>query len=96
MQGSENKYIFISYSRKNKRIVNKVVSQLKEAGFSVWIDTSGIESGEQFKHKIVDAIEGCEVFLYFASKESNCSPWTAKERGITTVSFPFLYPSQLL
>lgn len=84
MQGSENKYLFISYSRKNKRIVNKVVSQLKEAGFSVWIDTSGIESGEQFKQKIVDAIEGCEVFLYFASKESNCSPWTAKEIGIAT------------
>lgn len=84
MQETENKYLFISYSRKNKRIVNKVVSQLKEAGFSVWIDTSGIESGEQFKHKIVDAIEGCEVFLYFASKESNCSPWTAKEIGIAT------------
>ena len=80
----ENKYIFISYSRKNKRIVNKVVSQIKETGFSVWIDTSGIESGEQFKQKIVDAIEGCEVFLYFASKESNCSPWTAKEIGIAS------------
>lgn len=80
----ENKYIFISYSRKNKRIVNKVVSQLKKTGFSVWIDTSGIESGEQFKQKIVDAIEGCEVFLYFASKESNSSPWTAKEIGIAT------------
>ena len=80
----ENKYIFISYSRKNKRIVNKVVSQLRDTGFSVWIDTTGIESGEQFKQKIVDAIEGCEVFLYFASKESNSSPWTAKEIGIAT------------
>ncbi len=78
------KYIFISYSRKDRRIVNKVVSLLRDKGFDVWIDTTGIESGEQFKHKIVNAIEGCEVFLYFASKNSNISPWTAKEIGIAT------------
>ena len=78
------KYIFISYSRKDRRIVNKVVSLLREKGFNLWIDTTGIESGEQFKHKIVNAIEGCEVFLYFASKNSNVSPWTAKEIGVAT------------
>ena len=50
-------HIFISYSRKDKVIVNKVVTVIKQAGFTVWIDTSRIESGEQFKHKIVNAIE---------------------------------------
>ena len=51
---TDNRYIFISYSRENKRIVGKVVSQLRRVGFSVWIDTTGIESGEQFKQKIVE------------------------------------------
>lgn len=59
-------HIFISYSRKDKVIVNKVVTVIKQAGFTVWIDTSGIESGEQFKHKIVNAIEQCDVLLFFS------------------------------
>ncbi len=80
----DKKYIFISYSRKDQRIVNKVVDILKESGYAIWIDVSGIESGEQFKHVIVNAIEKCEIFLYFASKNSNTSPWTAKEVGIAT------------
>lgn len=77
-------HIFISYSRKDKVIVNKVVTVIKQAGFTVWIDTSGIESGEQFKHKIVNAIEQCDVLLFFSSKNSNKSPWTAKEIGVAT------------
>lgn len=78
------KYIFVSYSRKDKRTVNKVVEILKEKGIPVWIDVSGIESGDQFKYIIVSAIERCEAVLYFASENSNASHWTAKEIGIAT------------
>ena len=81
---TESKYLFISYSRKDAKAVNKVIYILTEAGYSVWIDKTGIESGDQFKHVIVNAIEGCEAVLYFASKNSNNSTWTSKEIGIAT------------
>ena len=46
------------------------------------MDVKGIENGENFKTVIVKAIEESTVFLYFSSKNSNGSPWTAKEVGI--------------
>ena len=85
------KYIFVSYSRKDKRTFNKVVEILKEKGIPVWMDVSGIESGDQFKYIIVSAIERCEAVLYFASENSNASHWTAKEIGIATLVASILW-----
>ena len=74
--------IYFSYSRKDKAIINRFVQQLRADGFSVWIDFDGIYSGEQFKGRIVKAIENSKVFLFFSSKSSNESPWTAREIAI--------------
>lgn len=76
------KDLFVSYSRKDKRKVMKIVSLLQSQGYSIWIDESGIETGEQFKRVIVNAIEECKVVLFFSSEHSNKSPWTAKEIGV--------------
>lgn len=74
--------LFVSYSRRDKKNVMRIVSLLQSRGYSVWIDESGIETGEQFKKVIVNAIEECKVVLFFSSKHSNQSPWTAKEIGV--------------
>lgn len=74
--------VFISYSRADSDIVNTFVQQLESAGYKVWIDKAGVYSGSQFKSMIVQAIEDSKVFLFFSSKDSNASPWTAKEIGI--------------
>jgi hypothetical protein len=74
--------IFISYSRADSAIVNTFVQQLESAGYKVWIDKAGVYSGSQFKRVIVQAIEDSKVFLFFSSKNSNTSPWTANEIGI--------------
>lgn len=74
--------IFISYSRKDKGIVDTFYDSLIEAGFSVWMDVDGIESGDAFKKKIVQAIDDCSVFIFFSSVHSNESTWTKKEIGV--------------
>ena len=71
--------IFISYSRKDTEIVNQFVKRLTDAGYRVWIDREGIYSGDQFKAKIVRAIKGSAIVLYFSSVNSNASDWTVKE-----------------
>ena len=71
--------IFISYSRADKDIVNDFKLRLENEGWSVWMDLEGIESGEAFKSIIVEAIKTCKVVVFFSSKSSNASTYTAKE-----------------
>lgn len=74
--------IFISYSRKDSAIVERYYDYLIAAGLSVWLDKDGIETGDEFKKKIVHAIKDSDVFLFFSSVNSNTSPWTVKEVNV--------------
>ena len=74
--------VFISYSRRDAKVVGMFVDRLLKEGFSVWIDKDGIESGDAFKHVIVKAIERSAVVLFFSSEASNASEWTSKEIGV--------------
>ena len=71
--------IFISYSRKDFNVVSKVAQKVSDAGYSVWMDVDGIESGDEFKSKIAFAIKNSKLFLFFSSLASNESEWTVKE-----------------
>lgn len=71
--------VFISYSRRDKKIVDKICKQFKATGVTYWMDTDGIETGDEFKTIIVDAIDSCRVFVYFSSVHANASKWTARE-----------------
>lgn len=87
--------IFISYSRSDSRIVDSFVQRLESAGYKVWIDRAGVYSGSQFKSIIVQAIENSRVFLFFSSKDSNASPWTAKEIAIAVDRHKTIIPVKL-
>ncbi|MCQ2191712.1 MAG: toll/interleukin-1 receptor domain-containing protein [Paludibacteraceae bacterium] len=71
--------IFISYARKDKDEVYPIVDELERNGFDCWIDKNGIESGDQFKNVILDAIDGCEIFIYMLSANTLASDWCQKE-----------------
>lgn len=74
--------VFISYSRKDSAVVNRFAKEIIAAGYIVWMDVDGIESGDEFKKKIVSAIKESQVFVFFSSKVSNVSPWTVKEVNV--------------
>ena len=72
--------IFISYSRNDKDLVHPFVEQIsREIGKDCWIDLKGIESGEEFEHVIMKAIDECKVVLFMLSDSSLKSPWTKRE-----------------
>ena len=71
--------IFISYSRKDIKLVKAFHDELVKLGYCVWMDVDGIESSDIFKVKIVSAIKESQVFLFFSSQNSNGSEWTVKE-----------------
>lgn len=87
--------VFISYSRKDKKVVDMFVGRLAEAGFTIWIDKDGIESGDAFKHVIVNAIEQSKVVLFFSSEDSNKSIWTSKEIGVAIYENKPIIPVKL-
>lgn len=71
--------VFVSYSRKDEKIVHDIINQLEKEGFTIWYDINGIESGDAFKKVIVNAIKNSKVVLFISSVNSNKSTWTAKE-----------------
>lgn len=74
--------VFISYSRKDSEIVKRFADELGKAGYTIWMDIDGIETGDEFKSKIVSAIKDSALFLFFWSKDSNVSEWTVKEVNV--------------
>lgn len=87
--------VFISYSRKDKKMVDMFVDRLTTEGFTVWIDKDGIESGDAFKHVIVNAIEQSKVVVFFSSEASNSSTWTSKEIGVAIYENKPIIPVRL-
>lgn len=87
--------IFISYSRKDAQKVNEYVSFFESLGYTVWMDRSGIESGDAFRQVIVQAIEDAKLFVFFSSKHSNKSKWTSSEIAIAIEENKKIIPIKL-
>ena len=71
--------VFISYSRRDMSVIDKFVKGLTDAGYTVWIDRTGVSGGNNFGENIVQAIEQSAVVLFFSSSNSNASEWTIDE-----------------
>ena len=71
--------VFISYSRQDFNVVDKVTEALSGNGINYWIDREGLEPGVTFPDKIANSIKDCDVFLFLSSENANASPWTLRE-----------------
>ena len=70
--------VFISYSRKDIDIANRLCDALEKAGFRFWIDRN-IHGSANFLSEITQCIRNCKVVIFIASAHSSVSPWTQKE-----------------
>ena len=73
--------VFISYSRKDFDEVSALMEAIRKEipGLSMWFDVNGIESGDDFEEKIIDAIDNSSFLLFVLSDNSLDSEWTKKE-----------------
>ena len=67
MKFDETKYdfalqIFISYSHKDRLIVNSIVEKLREERIDVWVDQNEMLAGESIRVAIEDAIEQTDIY----------------------------------
>lgn len=72
--------VFISYSSKDKQIVNEIAIRLKADGISVWLDKWEIKVGDSIPVKIERALEDSRALLLFMSANSFSSDWVTLER----------------
>ena len=72
-------HIFISYSRRDLGLVQKIVDALGQAQLETWIDWKSIPKGEDWEQEIYRAIEGADAFLFLISPDSIRSRMCNKE-----------------
>lgn len=79
------KRIFISYKRKDKELVCKLLKTIEDGmEEKCWIDLEGIRSDAQFASVIINAIDKADVFLFMFSKTHTSitdfeRDWTIRE-----------------
>ena len=71
--------VFISYSRKDTEVADKICQAFNDANISYFIDRQGIGAGMEFPAVLAKAIKESKVFLFLASKNSYDSKFTQSE-----------------
>lgn len=62
--------IFLSYSRNDQAIVERIRASLNAAGFESFLDTKDLPLGQEYNARIKLAIEEADLFLFLASDAS--------------------------
>ncbi len=82
--------VFISYSSRDKVLLEKVVKALRQAHEQVWLDEE-LSGGEAWWRKILEQIRDCEVFVAALSKNSSESkPCLAEVQYAEALGKPIL------
>jgi hypothetical protein len=72
-------YVFISYSRRDRAFVDRLVENLGQAGIRVWQDVDEIYAGSDWQAEISKALVGASALLFVASQNSVDSAWMTHE-----------------
>lgn len=70
--------IFISYSRKDKGYVLKLIDHLEKEGLSIWVDDR-IDHGDRWWKIIVTKIRNCSAMVVVMTSESEKTKWVERE-----------------
>lgn len=62
--------IFLSYSRNDQSIVERIRASLNAAGFDTFLDTKDLPLGQEYNARIKLAIEEADLFIFLASEDS--------------------------
>ncbi len=71
--------VFISYSRKDVQVIDRIEKELEKYGIKMFIDRAGIDAGTDWAETIAQALYESEVVLFVWSENSNTSVNTANE-----------------
>jgi len=85
--------IFISHSSNDKKVADKILTELKKNNISCWISSENILPGKDWLDAIIRGINSCKIMVVVLSSSSNNSKHVQREvriadsKGITTIPF---------
>jgi TIR domain/Domain of unknown function (DUF4062) len=71
--------VFISYSSKDKKLVDQLFVQFKQSGHAVWLNTESIPKGERWHDEMVKGLGETDLLILVVSKDSMASRWVTEE-----------------
>ena len=84
---SEQLYsIFLSYSHKDKKFVDRLLKDLSTQAVRVWLDEAEINPGESIMRRIEDGLSEVDYVGIILSKNSVASEWVRKEMDMGLIS----------
>ncbi|MDX2139536.1 MAG: SUMF1/EgtB/PvdO family nonheme iron enzyme [Chloroflexota bacterium] len=87
-------HLFISYSRKDFPIVDRLRNDLRDHGIDVWIDKVGLTPGTfSWEQALRDAIRNADAVLLCASTDSRESPYVRDEVALAKQAQKLIYPA---
>jgi len=72
-------YVFISYSRQDRKFVEALTSKLRDAGVRTWTDLDNISAGQDWAREIDRGLLEAAALIYVASRNSAQSRWMDRE-----------------
>ena len=77
--------VFVSHSSKDKAIVDRIVSDLKNHGISVWYDKFEIKAGDNIVEKVNEGLRDSKYFLIILSPNALSSSWVTEEMSFAVL-----------
>lgn len=71
--------VFLAYASKDKAVMEKIRNSLRREGFTVWTNTTDIQTGEAFEKAIGRGIEQADNIVYLLSPEALNSDYCQQE-----------------
>jgi hypothetical protein len=76
--------VFISYGSADRGRIQDLVTRLRQAGVTVWIDEIGIEGAAMWSQEIVSAINNCNILILAISTNSAQSKNVVRELALAS------------
>jgi hypothetical protein len=77
--GPELPKVFISYSSRDTKFVNWLITRLKQEGLTVWVDVQQVAVGDSIVARVNEGLESASYFIPVLSKSSVQSAWVQQE-----------------
>lgn len=71
--------LFLSYSRSDRNVAEELATELRRQGFRVFVDTSGIDPGDNFVSGLASEIRCSPAIVAIISENYSLSRWGQAE-----------------
>jgi hypothetical protein len=86
-------HVFISYSRQDKAVMDRIAELLQERGINVWVDNEDLFPGApSWEEEIEKAIGGASAVIVLLSPDSKKSKWVRREVAFAEQSSKRIFP----